>query len=151
MYAGDTTDTSYDQDGLLASAGDFSIARNAQNGLPEALSGNALQLTRTFNGYGEVQTQRSVIGGQEVAPAYTEMNDPVAQRKRLAEQAGEEEEKVDEDFLTALEHGMPPAGGMGVGIDRLIMILSGHDAIRDVILFPQLRTKDANVGNVQKN
>jgi lysyl-tRNA synthetase, class II len=83
-----------------------------------------------------------VIAGQEVAPAYTEMNDPVAQRERLCSQAGEDAEKVDEDFLTALEHGMPPAGGMGVGIDRLIMILSGVDAIRDVILFPQLKQRE---------
>jgi lysyl-tRNA synthetase class 2 len=82
-----------------------------------------------------------VIGGQEVAPAYTELNDPLEQRKRLAEQAGTEVEKVDHDFIAALEHGMPPAGGMGVGIDRLIMILSGCEAIRDVILFPQLKPK----------
>jgi len=80
-----------------------------------------------------------VIAGQEVAPAYSELNDPLAQRERLLAQAGAEQERLDEDFLTALEYGMPPAGGMGVGIDRLIMILSGCDAIRDVILFPQLR------------
>lgn len=78
-----------------------------------------------------------VIGGQEIAPAYTELNDPLEQRKRLETQGGE----IDEDFLVALEHGMPPAGGMGVGIDRLLMILSGSEAIRDVILFPQLRPK----------
>lgn len=83
-----------------------------------------------------------VICGQEIAPAYSELNDPLAQRERLNEQAGEDTEKVDEDFLTALEHGMPPAGGMGVGIDRLIMILSGTEAIRDVILFPQLKGKE---------
>lgn len=82
-----------------------------------------------------------VIGGQEIAPAYTEMNDPVLQRESLSRQAGENPEKIDEDFLTALEHGMPPAGGMGIGVDRLIMVLSGSDAIRDVILFPQLRVK----------
>ncbi len=82
-----------------------------------------------------------MIGGQEIAPAYTELNDPIAQRERLEHQAGEDVEKMDDDFLTALEHGMPPAGGMGVGIDRLIMILSGTEAIRDVILFPQLKTK----------
>ena len=80
-----------------------------------------------------------VIRGQEVAPAYSEMNDPIEQRKRFADQAGDEQEKIDEDFLTALEHGMPPAGGMGVGIDRLVMILCGIEAIRDVVLFPQLR------------
>ena len=83
-----------------------------------------------------------VIAGQEVAPAYSEMNDPVEQRARLNAQAGEDAEKIDEEFLTALEHGMPPAGGMGVGIDRLVMILSGVDAIRDVILFPQLKSRE---------
>ncbi len=82
-----------------------------------------------------------VIAGQEIAPAYTELNDPLAQRERLVRQAGDDPEKVDADFLLALEHGMPPAGGMGVGIDRLIMILSGVEAIRDVILFPQLRPR----------
>ncbi|MDI6774448.1 MAG: lysine--tRNA ligase [Verrucomicrobiota bacterium] len=84
-----------------------------------------------------------VIAGMEVAPAYTEMNDPIAQRERFEHQAGENPEKVDEDFLTALEYGMPPAGGMGVGIDRLIMILSGQETLRDVILFPQLRPRKA--------
>lgn len=82
-----------------------------------------------------------VIAGQEIAPAYTEMNDPLAQRRRLAEQVGEDQEKIDEDFLTALEHGMPPAGGMGVGIDRLVMVLTGSDTLRDVILFPHLRAR----------
>ena len=80
-----------------------------------------------------------VIGGQEIAPAYSELNDPLEQRARFQEQAAGAQEKIDEDFLTALEHGMPPAGGMGIGIDRLAMILSGAEAIRDVILFPQLR------------
>ncbi|MFO7536001.1 MAG: lysine--tRNA ligase [Kiritimatiellia bacterium] len=85
-----------------------------------------------------------VIRGQEVAPAYTEMNDPLRQREAFSRQAGADVQKIDEDFLTALEHGMPPAGGMGVGIDRLVMILNGVEAIRDVVLFPQLRPrKDA--------
>jgi lysyl-tRNA synthetase class 2 len=82
-----------------------------------------------------------VIGGQEIAPGYTEMNDPLEQRRRLEAQAGDRREKVDEDFLAALEHGMPPAGGMGMGVDRLVMVLSGADALRDVILFPQLRPR----------
>ena len=82
-----------------------------------------------------------VIAGQEIAPAYTELNDPLEQRRRLENQAGENPETIDEEFLTALEHGMPPAGGMGVGIDRLVMILTGAETIRDVILFPQLRPK----------
>ncbi|MCL1887753.1 MAG: lysine--tRNA ligase [Kiritimatiellaeota bacterium] len=80
-----------------------------------------------------------VIAGREVAPAYSELNDPFAQRARLADQALEDPEKMDEDFLLALEHGMPPAGGMGVGIDRLVMLLAGCDSIRDVILFPHLK------------
>jgi lysyl-tRNA synthetase class 2 len=81
------------------------------------------------------------INGQEIAPAYTEQNDPIEQRERLEHQAGGEKQKLDEDFLVALEHGMPPAGGMGMGIDRLCMMLLGQECIRDVILFPQLRPK----------
>jgi lysyl-tRNA synthetase class 2 len=82
-----------------------------------------------------------VIGGQEIAPGYTELNDPLAQRERLLHQAGHDPEKMDMDFIRALEHGMPPAGGMGLGIDRLVMLLTGREAIRDVILFPQLKPK----------
>jgi lysyl-tRNA synthetase class 2 len=81
------------------------------------------------------------INGQEIAPAYSEQNDPIEQRQRLEHQAGGEQQKLDEDFLTALEHGMPPAGGMGLGIDRLCMMLLGQESIRDVILFPQLKPK----------
>ena len=83
------------------------------------------------------------INGQEIAPAYTEQNDPVAQREALQNQAGGEQQKLDEDFLTALEHGMPPAGGIGIGIDRLVMMLLGQESIRDVLLFPQLKPKTA--------
>ena len=83
-----------------------------------------------------------VIGGKEIAPGYSELNDPIEQRKRFEAQSGEEAQKVDEDFLTAMEHGMPPAGGMGMGIDRLAMTLLGCDAIRDVILFPQLKPRE---------
>ncbi len=80
-----------------------------------------------------------VVNGQELSPAYSELNDPVVQRERFLHQAAGHEEKMDEDFLTALEHAMPPAGGMGMGIDRLTMMLTGAESIRDVILFPQLR------------
>ncbi len=83
-----------------------------------------------------------VIGGKEIAPGYSELNDPIEQRRRFEQQAGQDAQKIDEDFLAALEHGMPPAGGMGVGIDRLVMMLLGCDAIRDVILFPQLKPKE---------
>jgi len=82
-----------------------------------------------------------IINGAEIAPGYSELNDPLVQRQRLLEQAGEEKQKIDEEFLLALEHGMPPAGGVGIGIDRLTMLLTGADSIRDVILFPLLRPK----------
>ena len=83
-----------------------------------------------------------VINGMEFAPGYTELNDPDVQRERLLAQSGGETMSLDEDFLLALEHGMPPAGGIGLGIDRLMMLLTGSDSIRDVILFPHLRPKE---------
>jgi lysyl-tRNA synthetase class 2 len=82
-----------------------------------------------------------VINGVEVAPGYSELNDPIVQRQRLEEQAGEEKQNIDEEFLLALEHGMPPAGGVGIGMDRLTMLLTGAESIRDVILFPLLKPK----------
>ena len=82
-----------------------------------------------------------IINGTEIAPGYSELNDPLLQRQRLLEQAGEETQKIDEEFLLALEYGMPPAGGFGIGIDRLTMLLTGAESIRDVILFPLLRPK----------
>lgn len=88
-----------------------------------------------------VEVFECCINGQEIAPGYTEQNDPIQQRQTLEHQAGGEQQKLDEDFLVALEHGMPPAGGIGIGIDRLCMMLLGQESIRDVILFPQLKPK----------
>jgi lysyl-tRNA synthetase class 2 len=81
------------------------------------------------------------INGQEISPGYSELNDPDVQAENFAHQVGDkdEQQKVDVDFLTALKYGMPPAGGMGMGIDRLVMMLTGAQSIRDVILFPLMR------------
>ena len=81
------------------------------------------------------------INGVEISPGYTELNDPDVQERHFTHQVGdkEEQQKYDEDFVAALKYGMPPAGGMGMGIDRLVMMLTGAESIRDVILFPLMK------------
>ncbi|MYD35942.1 MAG: lysine--tRNA ligase [Dehalococcoidia bacterium] len=105
--------------------------------LAKATEGDA-RLVERFEGF---------IGGMEVANSFTELNDPIEQASRLRTQEQNREQfrdedfdRLDEDFVTAVEHGMPPAGGLGLGIDRLVMILTGQTTIREVVLFPQLRT-----------
>jgi len=82
-----------------------------------------------------------IINGQEISPGYSELNDPILQRQRFEEQAGGETQNIDHDFVETMESGMPPAGGIGIGIDRLVMMLTGAPTIRDVVLFPQLKKK----------
>jgi lysyl-tRNA synthetase class 2 len=101
---------------------------------------------REFDGL--VERFEPYIAGFEIANAFSELNDPIEQRQRFEEQVRTREEDsgefhpVDEDYLTALEHGLPPTGGLGVGIDRFVMLLTNSHSIRDVILFPQMRPEE---------
>jgi lysyl-tRNA synthetase class 2 len=88
-----------------------------------------------------VDVYELVINGQEISPGYSELNDPIVQRQRLEEQSGGETQKIDQDFIEALEYGMPPAGGIGIGIDRLVMMLTGAESIRDVLFFPHMKPR----------
>jgi lysyl-tRNA synthetase class 2 len=113
---------------------------------PTAFPGSTLAKGKPDNP-SEVDRFEAFAGGIEIANGFAELNDPRVQRERFMEQvrareAGDPEaQPFDEDFLIALEHGMPPTGGMGLGIDRLVMLLTDQHTIRDVILFPQLRAR----------
>lgn len=106
------------------------------------VSSELVPLAKVTPGGKTVEVYELIINGQEISPGYSELNDPDVQRERLEVQSGEETQKVDYDFIETLEHGMPPAGGIGIGIDRLIMMLTGAPTIRDVVLFPLLKRKD---------
>ena len=95
-----------------------------------------------------VERFEGFIAGMEICNSFTELNDPLDQRERMEQQEllrsrfeDEDTDRLDEEFLTAIEHGMPPTGGLGVGIDRLMMVLAGRRSIREVVLFPQLRSR----------
>jgi len=102
---------------------------------------------------GLVERFEGIILGKEMCNAFSELNDPLDQRSRFEEQmkmrsrGDQEAQMLDEDFLRALEYGMPPTAGLGVGVDRFIMLLTGQESIRDVILFPQMRPERSSSGS----
>jgi len=133
------------------------INKIVEDGLEQGLQSNPVFITDYFTSLcplAKVKKDNPLISerfelyvaGMEIANAYSELNDPLEQRRRFQEEIkdlnAEEGKCVDEEYLLALEHGMPPAGGLGIGIDRLVMLLTDQLSIRDVILFPLLRSQE---------
>ena len=106
-----------------------------------------LPLTKLKPGTDVVEAFQFYAGGVELVKAFTELNDPIDQRERFKAQENmrakgdEEAQRLDEDFIEALEYGMPPAAGFGIGIDRLVALLTDSHSLREVILFPTMRPK----------
>ena len=136
------------------------IERLVQKDVAYAAGGDVYFRVKKFAEYGKLSKRKvddpSVVErfelfalGYEIANAYSELNDPVDQRDRMMEQASkkaegdEEAEIADEDFLVAIEHGMPPAGGLGIGVDRVVQLMTGEHSLREVILFPTMRERQA--------
>jgi lysyl-tRNA synthetase class 2 len=96
---------------------------------------------------GVVERFEGYVAGREICNAFSELNDPLEQKQRflgqsrLIDEGDEEAHLIDEDFIRALEYGMPPTAGLGIGIDRLTMLFTGQSSIRDVIFFPQMKTE----------
>lgn len=137
-------------DDLIKKYGDFDIAKKdlIQPTFVKGFPAELLPLAKTLEkNPSEADAFQVVIGGLELVKAFSEQNDPIEQRKRFEEQeklrmAGEEAQRLDEDFLEALEYGMPPAAGFGLGIDRLAMLFTNSHTAREIILFPTMKPKE---------
>ena len=138
-------------DDLIKEFGDFDIAKRnlIQPTFVSEFPSKLLPLSKTLaNNPAKADAFQVFIGGLELVKAFSELNDPVEQKKRFEEQeelrkGGEEEaQRLDEDFIEAMEYGMPPAAGFGIGIDRLAMLLTNSHAMREIILFPTMRSKE---------
>ncbi len=136
---------------VAADADDTAVTQEVYEKLVEEQQANPLFVTHVARGLvplaksnpedpSVVDVFELVMNGQELCPGYSEQNDPVEQLISFQNQSGEETQKIDVDFVETLESGMPSAGGIGIGIDRLCILLTGANSIRDVILFPQLKS-----------
>ena len=145
--AGVEVDGSWDEGKILAAVFDATVEKTLVQptfvtGYPKSLSPFAKDLP---GAEGIVARFEAFVGGWEIANAYSELNDPIEQRARFEQQAAmkaegdEEAHGVNEDYLRALEYGLPPTGGLGIGVDRLVMVLADQASIREVILFPAMR------------